>query len=136
MKRVTLDFNSFRLGSSSTSEDDIIYHAFDMDDDDENRTFTFDIGSLDTIAKIVVWANRYVNAIQVHMESGIISPMYGVPGDEALETEYFGGKDSQFVGIYGRYGGVMDSIGFRFWSSLTGESDEEEEEYGNALSIK
>ena len=65
--------------------------------------------------KADVWADdMVVNAVQFHLASGHISPRYGIPACAENPTTFAGEKGSQLVGVYGRFGGVIDSLGFRF----------------------
>merc|ERR1712183_1011047 len=75
------------------------------------------LNSNDRIVKIDVWTDGFiVNAIRFVMKSGTISQIYGRP---AGSYKSFEGKNekSQLVGIHGRYGGIIDSLGFTFAST-------------------
>ena len=46
----------------------------------------FEVDDNDPIVRIDVWTDYFVNAIQFHLESGLISQLYGVP-DSRSETK-------------------------------------------------
>lgn len=71
-----------------------------------DKQFTIQNHVNDPIIMAIVYSDgNMAMAIQFQTKSGTISPMYGAPQGE------------QLVGIYGRYGDAMDSLGFAFISS-------------------
>lgn len=89
----------------------------------------FDQGS-DEIKVVVCFGGEWsvVRALQFHTGFGVILPMYGIKAASSQPTKFQGSENSSsLVGIYGRYGGVIDSLGFPFASvelvlSTTGRS--------------
>ena len=85
----------------------------------DRKSFTFELLSGDEICKVVVWSDGIVaNAVQIHTQLGIVSPMYGIPphGSKPQEFQAPEGGSSHLVGFYGRFGAVIDSLGFTFAS--------------------
>lgn len=110
IKRVFIDFNK----NNSDKDATCFGHSVD-NPGGRNRVFSFEVDPNDPIIKAVVWANdTLANAVQFHTSSGHISPMYGTPHHEAKATTFGGREGSHLVGIYGRFGGVIDSLGFTF----------------------
>lgn len=134
IKRIYLMFND---KDQRTLGKNVVFGGFALGAGGNNHTFFFDLAPHDTISKVVVWADNYLaNAVQFHLISGHTSPMFGIPVSDAKPTTFCGGAGSQLVGIYGRYGGAINSLGFSFAMrnkgipssvdcSLTDETNEE-----------
>jgi hypothetical protein len=122
VKRVYLGFRN-----SSNEVNPSFYHLDPTDKSSAtNREFTFKLDADDTIVKVVVWSHgTYVNAIQVHTAYGNVSPLFGTHNESAKSVEFKGQAGEQLVGMYGKYGGVIDSVGFSFGSrdSIPGTID-------------
>jgi len=72
--------------------------------------FRVPVGS--QIVKVLVWrSGPVIGAIQCFTNQGEQSPIMGVRRDGVEPVAYEG---HALVGMYGRYGGVIDNIGFRF----------------------
>jgi len=116
VKRVFLDFHKMVPSSSCP---DAIYWGCGVHISN-NKTFTFDLAPGDEIFKAVVWSEgMVVNALQFHTKLGYLSPVFGIPRDNAKTTEVGGEESASLVGIYGRFGAVIDSLGFTFASVAT-----------------
>lgn len=118
-----------------------IYLGFPVHPDSSDRTLTFDLAVDDQIVKVVVWnGERVVTAVQFYTRRGLISPLYGFHGANDKETVFEGKtSDSHLAGVHGRFGGVIDKLGFTFvspnkcfkgnalddWSEMTVSSDKE-----------
>ncbi|CAB9501762.1 unknown protein [Seminavis robusta] len=124
MKRIVLEFNN--SGDDNPHQAAVIYHAQDAHKaEGGNKTFTMDVKPNDPITKVVVWADhRLVTAVQFHMASGRISPVYGIPVSSSETKTFEGphGQHSALVGLYGTYNSALCSIGFTF--AATNASDE------------
>ena len=90
---------------------------------------TFEVGPDDKITKVVVWADKIcAHALQIHTKNGIISELYGFPNEDSKPHEFYGGHaikdgdDIQIVGVHGRVGGLLDSLGFTFGTVVTPKS--------------
>jgi hypothetical protein len=104
-----------------TDSDDIhvpSYHGYEIENPrGRNQTFTFALDPGDEIVKAVVWTDGIIaNAVEFHTQMGNVSPIYGIPKDGSKAVEFQGGPGSKLVGIYGRFGQVIDSLGFTFAS--------------------
>ena len=85
----------------------------------DSATTTFEIDADDSIVRIDVWASDdLVNAVQFYLKSGLVSELYGAPYIYGSKLTSFVGKnpDSKLVGVHGRFGGVIDKLGFNFAS--------------------
>mmetsp|Transcript_30448 Transcript_30448/g.37052 ORF Transcript_30448/g.37052 Transcript_30448/m.37052 type:complete len:190 (-) Transcript_30448:186-755(-) len=112
IKRIFLEF------SSSCGEQKVpMYHGCGVEKSD-NKTFTFYATASDPIAKVNVWSDeRVAKAVQFETRNGVISPMYGITEAGETLTVFQGGNDAHLVGIHGRFGGLIDMLGFTFASS-------------------
>jgi Jacalin-like lectin domain len=114
IKRIWLDFQD------PSPESDSIFYGYPVHGtglfDTPNKTFTFPLGKDDQIVRVVVWSDGVLaNAVQFHTEAGIISAMYGMPGPDATSSEFQG---HTLVGVYGRFGVVIDKLGFSFATTV------------------
>ncbi|CAB9498780.1 Jacalin-related lectin [Seminavis robusta] len=111
VKRIFLRFHK----TCSNRGDAIYYHWYPAGLNVGTKKYFFNVNDGDSIVKTVVWSDGFlVNAIQFYTEKGIVSPMYGLPRPESLESEFKGPQGSQLVGIHGRYGAAIDKLGFSF----------------------
>ena len=79
--------------------------------------YNFEVDADDSIVRIDVWASDdFVNALQFHLKSGLVSELYGTPYIFGSELTSFEGKNpnSKLVGVHGRFSGVIDKLGFTF----------------------
>jgi hypothetical protein len=112
IKRIYLGFRN-----SSHEADPMFYHLVPSHESASSTEFTFKLDADDTIVKVVVWSHgTYVNAIQCHTAYGNVSPLFGTHKENAKSVEFKGQAGEQLVGMYGKYGGVIDSVGFSFRS--------------------
>jgi hypothetical protein len=127
IKRVFLEFHSPEATSSSTSchpelEEKIpSYQGHACYKAVTNITFTFQLEPNDWIEQAVVWTDGILaNAVQFYTKAGIESPLYGIPKDDGKRVVFGGGEHQEgsghLVGVYGRFGGVIHSLGFKFRS--------------------
>lgn len=111
LKRIHLEFKGQNKESTKS-----IYKGYEVDGWDTAHTSTFTLMPDDRIVKAVVWSDdRVANAVQFYTAMGVVSPMYGSP-EANCKVTVFEGKDDNctLVGVYGRYGGVLDAVGFAF----------------------
>ena len=107
IKRIFLEFEEANCKD--------MFWGHGVDNKGENKIFKLDLPPDDVIEKVVVWADhRLANAVQFHLASGHVSQMYGIPAPGAKETVFGGEEGTQLSGVYGRFGGVIDSLGFSF----------------------
>lgn len=125
IKRIYLEFNK---PSDPQCRKEPSYHGFEYKrPDDRMRTFVLDPN--DEIVKIVVWTEgTLANAVCFHTRMGLISQTYGIPKDGTETVEFHGGKGRRLVGVYGRFGYVIDSLGFTFASIVPGDKGSKVEE--------
>lgn len=113
IKRVYLDYKQPEFSDAGT---DAMYHGWSSDHHQDTE-FTVKLNPRDPVVKAVVHTDgKRANAVQFHTRSGIISPMYGIAssGSQLKAVEFSGDK---LVGVYGRFGDAMDSLGFAFAST-------------------
>lgn len=89
------------------------------------------------ITAIHVWHGSWIDAIQIHWSDSKASPKHGGDGGENKE-DIFLADDEHLVGIYGKYGEKVDSIGFvtnkRVIEPLGGDGGDVEFHYNAAKS--
>lgn len=80
-----------------------------------NKSFHFPIDQHDSIESIHIWADeKLVCAVQFHTKAGITSPMFGAPPkkiEDSATVIKLDQPNENIVGIYGRFGGVVDKLG-------------------------
>jgi hypothetical protein len=110
IERIWIDFRC----PTTDSPANVIFHGYPVHKQG-NKIFTFKLRPDDKLVKAVVWSDGVLaNAVQFHTESGIVSPMIGMPARGAQVTKFQGGCGSELVGVHGRFGGVIDKLGFSF----------------------
>ena len=112
-------FMDFQNPTTSSSHKNQFYWGADGTTQGSRNTFTFKVPQEDSIYKVVVWSDGMVaNAVQFYTRFGYISPLYGMEVDNSKSTTFQApeGTDSQLVGVYGRFGGIIDSLDFAFAS--------------------
>lgn len=106
---------SFRDGMDTSHA---IYHGQPVDQEGENARCVFSIPRGDSISSISIWSDQYcVNAIHITLASGVMSPMFGTPSHSA-SMAVINTQNQTVLGIHGRYGGVMDKLGFTIGNIL------------------
>ena len=79
-----------------------------------NHRMQFVIAPHDSVQKVLLWADTVcVHAIQFHTQSGMVSPMFGIPSQDGIEpTEFVLDEPNEtIVGLFGRFGGIVDKLG-------------------------
>lgn len=118
IQRIHLEFN-YPTSAGSESETLPSFPSFAVhneEGDTDNKVGSLVLYPNDCIVQVDVWSTGIVRAVQFHTKCGIISPLFGSPTGDSVMTEFRAPaeEDAELVGVHGRYGGVIDKLGFSF----------------------
>lgn len=117
IKRVFLEFMT---PANPSSKREPTYNGYSVHSAKNNNTMsTLELAPCDEVIKVVVWTDGiFANAVQFHTDTGIISQRYGICNTRSKAYAFKGEQGAHLAGVYGRFGGLIDSLGFTFATDM------------------